>query len=204
MRTVLLATSNPHKLDEVRQILAPTEMTVLGLDSLGIELDEPVEDGGTFAENARIKALYYAGHTGRMCLADDSGLACDGLGGAPGIHSARYSGVAGPRDVRDLANNEKLVSELASIPDSGRSARFICAMCFADPEGRVLLESTGTFEGVIVEAPRGTNGFGYDPHFLVPSLGRTAAELSPEEKNELSHRGRATANMLALFRSFKG
>ena len=93
MRTVLLATSNPHKLDEVRQILAPTEMTVLGLDSLGIELDEPVEDGGTFAENARIKALYYARHTGRMCLADDSGLACDGLGGAPGIHSARYSGV---------------------------------------------------------------------------------------------------------------
>ena len=77
-------------------------------------------------------------------------------------------------------------------------------MCFADPEGRVLLESTGTFEGVIVDAPRGTNGFGYDPHFLVPSLGRTAAELSPEEKNELSHRGRATANMLALFRSFKG
>ena len=198
MDSILLATSNPHKLVEVTEILGPLGFDVLGLDDLGLSIPEPVEDAPTFEGNARLKAIHYAAATGRACLADDSGLEVDALGGAPGVLSARYSGVTGPREQRDQANNRKLIQELQGVPEEDRSARFVCAMCLASPDGSLIAESRGTFGGFIVDSPRGANGFGYDPHLLVPELGMTSAELAPEEKNARSHRGRATRQIADL------
>jgi XTP/dITP diphosphohydrolase len=192
MTTLLLATTNPHKVEEVRAVLSPLGIAVRSLDSLGVALPEPVEDAETFAGNARIKAFAYASATGLTCLAEDSGLEVDALGGAPGVHSARYSGEGGPRAERDRLNNEKLLHELRDVPKEQRTARFVCAMCLATPDGRVLLEVTGTYDGVIADSPRGENGFGYDPLLYLPDTGRTSAELQPEEKNARSHRGTAT------------
>jgi XTP/dITP diphosphohydrolase len=187
---VLLATRNPGKLREVREIAAGTGWIWHTLAEWPV-LADAEETGATFAENARLKALYYARHTGLPTLADDSGLEVDVLGGAPGVHSARFAG--SPRD--DAANNRKLLGLLAAVPLEQRTARFRCALALAQ-EGRVVLESTGTFEGLICDEARGANGFGYDPHFLVPDLGRTAAELTPAEKNTRSHRGQALRAML--------
>ena len=196
MPEVLLATGNPHKLDEVRSILEPIGWRVLGLGDLdGPIPPEPVEDEDTFEGNARIKAIAYARATGRMALADDSGLEVDALGGAPGVRSARFAGVDGDRETRDLANNRLLVERLAGTSEAERTARFVCAMCLATPEGEILAETRGTFDGWIVLEPRGTNGFGYDPHLHLPDEDRTSAELSPEEKNARSHRGAATRSM---------
>jgi len=193
---LLFATSNPHKLEEVRAVLAAARVSVEGLDALDEVPPEPVEDGATFRENARIKALAYAAATGRRCLADDSRLEVDALGGAPGVHSARYAGVGSTRDERDRANNAKLLGALAGRADHERSARFVCCMCLADPDGMVLAESRGTLEGRIAEAPRGDHGFGYDPLLDLPGEGRTAAELTPDEKNARSHRGEAARALL--------
>jgi len=198
MIRVLLATGNPHKLDEVRPTLHPLGIEVVGLDSLADVPPEPVEDGDTFEANARIKAIEYARATNQVCLADDSGLEVDGLGGAPGIYSARWSGQGGDRSERDAANNRKLIRLVSELPESERSARFVCAMCLAGPDGRVLAETRGTFEGSIVTEPRGSNGFGYDPHLLVKGEDRTSAELSPDEKNARSHRGEAAVRMAEL------
>lgn len=193
MPEVLLATGNPHKLVEVREILAPIGWTVLGLDDLpGPIPPEPVEDADTFEGNARIKAVAYAAATDRYALADDSGLEVDALGGEPGVRSARFAGVEGSREVRDQANNQLLVERIQSVPEDDRRARFVCAMCLAAPDGTIVAESRGTFEGMIIERPRGENGFGYDPHLWLPEEGRSSAELSPEEKNARSHRGAAT------------
>lgn len=198
--TVLLATTNPHKLDEVRAILAPEGVKVIGLDALGRDIPEPAEDGATFAENARLKAVAYAHAAGLPCLADDSGLEVDALGGAPGVHSARYAGVGSTRPERDAANNARLLEALRGVEPARRSARFVCAMCLADAAGDVLAETRGTFEGTIAEAPRGSNGFGYDPLLVVSGMDRTSAELSPEEKNARSHRGAAVRAMLPAIR----
>ena len=192
---ILLASSNPHKVEEIRAVLAPLGIHVIGLDALETRPTEPVEDGETFADNARIKAVQYAQQTGRICLADDSGLEVDALDGRPGVYSARYAGVDGSRDQRDTANNQKLLDELKSVPDNSRTARFVCAMCLADPQGNVLAETRGTFEGSITRQPRGKNGFGYDPLLQLPDDPRTSAELAPEEKNARSHRGEATRRM---------
>jgi len=168
-------------------------------------LDEPAETGETFAENARQKARYYARATGCWCLADDSGLAVDALGGAPGVRSARYAaerfGPDADRPARDAANTAKLLEAMRDVPDERRTARFVCHFALADPD-RVLLDAGGQVEGIITRRPRGTNGFGYDPVFHVPSHGKTAAEMPPEEKNAISHRGRAArrfAEQLAAF-----
>ncbi len=193
---LLFATSNPHKLDEVRAVLAEVGIEVLGLDDLAASIPEPEEDGATFADNARIKARAYAAACGLRCLAEDSGLEVDALGGRPGVHSARYAGVGGDRPTRDRANNDKLLAELAGVPAAERSARFVCAMCVADPDGRIVAETRGTYEGVIAPAPRGDNGFGYDPLLYLPDAGKTSAELRPEDKNARSHRG-AAARALA-------
>ncbi len=201
IQTLLLATSNEHKLDEVREILVPLGFMVEGLDSVGFSIPEPVEDGVTFEENARIKAVAYARAVGRTCLADDSGLEVDALGGAPGIHSARYSGVDGSRQERDAANNEKLIKELDGMSEEESRARFVCAMCLASADGRILAETRGEFEGVIVAQPRGGNGFGYDPHLFLPDLGCTSAELSSKEKNARSHRGDAVRQMAKMLES---
>lgn len=196
---LLFATSNPHKIAEVRDILAPLGLNVIGLDALLASPPEPREDGNTFTANARIKAVAYAAATGHLCLADDSGLEVDALRGRPGVHSARYAGVGATRAERDAANNAKLLQELADVRPERRTARFVCAMCLADPQGNVVAETRGTFEGVIANAPRGSNGFGYDPLLFLSDRGCTSAELSPAEKNARSHRGEAARKMtLAL------
>lgn len=185
IRKLLLATTNPGKQREVQAILAGLQFELITLrDFPGVP--EAVEDGETFAENARRKALHYARHTGMWTLADDSGLEVDALGGAPGVFSARYAGA----DATDAANNAKLIAQLAGVPDVARRARFRCCIAVAVGD-RVVASSSGCIEGQIVDHPRGHNGFGYDPHFLVPQLGQTAAEMPPELKNSISHRARA-------------
>jgi len=194
--SLLVATTNPHKVRELREVLAPLGIQVRGLSPEQNGLDEPVEDADTFEGNARIKAMYYARALCLPCVAEDSGLEVDALGGAPGVYSARYAGSSGEREQRDRANNEKLLHELARLGPVDRSARFVCALCLVDAQGRVLFEARGTYAGVIAEAPRGTKGFGYDPLLYLPELGRTSAELTPEQKNARSHRG-AAARALA-------
>ena len=188
---ILLATSNAHKLREVQEILSPLGITVVGLDSLHSTFNEPIEDADTFEENARIKACGYAAATSLRCLADDSGLVVDALQGQPGVRSARFAGVGETRDERDAANNALLLEKMQPVPADERTARFICAMCIADPDGTIVAESVGTFEGVITSLPSGTSGFGYDPLLFVPEMNKTSAELSSEEKNARSHRGHA-------------
>ena len=196
MPEVLLATGNPHKLEEVRAVLEPAGWRVLGLEDLdGPPPAEPIEDADTFEGNARIKARSYAAAAGRLALADDSGLEVDALDGAPGVRSARFAGVDGDRATRDGANNRLLVERMTGVEESARTARFVCAMCLASPDGEIIAETRGCFEGSIVSEPRGSNGFGYDPHLLLPGEGRTSAELSPAEKNARSHRGAATRAM---------
>ncbi len=182
---IVIATKNPGKVREIAAVMADLPIDWVTLSDLP-EIDEPVEDGETFDANARLKARYYAEKTGLWALADDSGLVVDPLGGGPGVYSARYAGE--PCD--DLANNAKMVRELQGVPLEERTARFRCAIALADPQ-RVLAEAEGKIEGLIIDEPRGSNGFGYDPHFLVPSLGKTTAELDPEHKNSISHRGNA-------------
>lgn len=198
---LLVATSNPHKLDEMRGIFGAIGVEMVSLaDIPGGPFAEPEEPGATCEENALIKARAYARMTGRVCLADDSGLEVDALGGAPGVHSAHYAGSEGTRAQRDARNNAKLLRELEGVPDEMRTARFVCCMCAADPQGAVLATSRGEFAGRIGREARGVNGFGYDP-LLVLADGRTSAELAPAEKNAQSHRGaaaRAMARALAL------
>jgi XTP/dITP diphosphohydrolase len=201
---LLFATSNPHKIAEVRAILAPHGIDAIGLDALPQLPPEPVENGATFQANARIKAIAYARATGRLCLADDSGLEVDALDGRPGVHSARYAGAGSSREERDAANNAKLLRELSNVPPERRTARFVCAMCLADPRGNILAETRGTFEGLIADAPRGSNGFGYDPLLFLCDRACTSAELSPEEKNARSHRGEAARRLAEAIRAAAG
>lgn len=199
-RRIVFATNNPKKVGEVRAILADEGFEVVGLDAFDVSIPEPEEDADTFAGNARIKAIVYAARLGEICLADDSGLCVDALDGRPGVHSARYAGRGDDRAHRDEANNEKLLRELAEVPEADRTARFECAMCLATPDGRIVAETRGTFEGRIADHPSGDGGFGYDP-LLVLDDGRTAAQLSPSEKNRRSHRGAAARAMAESLRS---
>lgn len=184
---LVLATRNPGKVRELSQMLAPLGYEVVSLDRYP-GVPEIVEDGATFKDNAVKKAATVARHTGRLALADDSGLEVDYLGGAPGVHSARFAGGGH----NDRANNEKLLKLLSGVPAEKRSARFRCVVAVATPEGRVFT-AEGTCEGIITTEPRGEGGFGYDPLFLVPEYGKTFAELEPAVKNRISHRGRALA-----------
>ena len=196
---LLLATSNEHKLIEVGEILAPHGIEVVGLNPLDGSYEEPIEDADTFAGNARLKALAYAKATGKRCMADDSGLSVDVLGGRPGVYSARFAGVGTTREERDSANNALLLSKLQHTSESERSARFVCAMCVADPDGTVVGESEGTFEGVITLEPKGTNGFGNNPLLFVQDAQKTSAEMTSDEKNARSHRGEAVRNIIFCF-----
>lgn len=189
MTEVVVATRNKGKLREFETLLTATGWTVLGLADAGISVD-PEESGSTFSENARQKALAYSCETALPVLADDSGLEVFALGGRPGIHSARYAGDG----AGDAERIQKLLAELAHAAGR-RDARFVCALALAR-RGRLILEVQGECRGVITDAPRGNNGFGYDPVFLFPELGRTYAELSAEEKNRVSHRARAVAALL--------
>lgn len=193
MTSLLVATRNPGKVREIREILAHyPELEIAGLDVLGIEEtaeEDALEVFDTFEENALAKARYFARLTGRLTLADDSGICVDALGGAPGVRSRRFA--PGP-DLRgtaqDGANNTYLLQQLAGMPESGRTARYVCAAALAGYEEAVFL---GECEGVVLEEPRGTGGFGYDPLFYIPAEGCTFGELPLDRKNEISHRGRA-------------
>lgn len=196
---LLIATQNQNKVREIREILEGSTknsgLELVGLDEIvearGAPIEEPVEDGLSFEENARIKARYYAKATGLVAIAEDSGLEVDALDGAPGIHSARYAGVGESREERDRANNEKLLRELEGAAEAERAARFVCALSVVSSTGEVLYETRGEFEGRIGTEPRGDGGFGYDPLLFIPELGKTSAELTSEEKNARSHRGAA-------------
>ena len=202
-REIVLATRNPGKLREIRAELGHLPVRVLGLADLP-DVDEPAETGATFAENARDKALYYARRTGRWCLADDSGLAVDALGGEPGIRSARYAAETFPphadRAARDAANTAKLLAAMSDADEPRRTARFVCHLALADPRG-VLIETSAALAGRITREGAGENGFGYDPVFFVPEAGCTAAEMPPEAKNAVSHRGQAVRQFAARLKA---
>lgn len=192
---VVLASRNAGKVRELGALLAGLGLELVGLDAFG-ELPDVVEDRDTFRGNALKKAEEVASATGRPTLADDSGLEVDALGGRPGVLSARYAGE--PSD--DVANNHKLLRELAGTPDAQRTARFRCVLALVDPTGALADEpvfAEGTLEGRIGTAPRGGGGFGYDPLFVLPD-GRTTAELDPADKNAISHRGQAARRMREL------
>ena len=188
LRRIVLATGNAGKLREFSALLAPAGFAFEPQSAFGIE--PPEETGDTFLANALLKARYAARHSGLPAMADDSGLEVDALGGAPGVHSAYYAGKGATRAERDPANNAKLLKALEGVADERRTARFLCVLCIARPGGTILAESRGTFDGAIGHAPRGANGFGYDPLLVLPD-GRTSAELSSDEKNARSHRGNA-------------
>ncbi|MBM4111819.1 MAG: RdgB/HAM1 family non-canonical purine NTP pyrophosphatase [Phycisphaerae bacterium] len=197
---IVAATGNPHKLEEIRAVLEPIGFRVRSLVDAGDAGPEPVESGDAFEANAAIKAIAYARRLGAIVLADDSGLEVDLLNGEPGVHSAHWAGSEGSRAERDARNNARLLAALAGVPVELRSARFVCTLCVAAPDGSVLLEARGELEGRIAETPRGEHGFGYDPLFVVPEFDRTSAELAPAEKNEISHRGRALRRLAFLLR----
>ncbi len=204
MRSIVLGTRNAGKLREIREVLSDLPFEVICLDALG-QIEEPAECGSTFASNARQKALYYARATNCWCLADDSGLVVDALGGEPGVRSARYAADECPpgasREVIDSANNAKLLAGLEGVRDSERTARFICHLALADAQG-ILIETSDKIEGLIAHEPRGNNGFGYDPLFIANETGCTTAELAPERKNEISHRGKALRHFATLLGDF--
>lgn len=193
---VVLATRNKGKIAELHALLADLGVDVLGLGDFP-EIGEIPETGATFLENARLKAQAVCQATGCISLADDSGLCVDALGGAPGVYSARYAG----EHACDADNNAKLLAAMADVPEPQRACRFVCVMVAAAPDGRELT-AQGVWEGRLAATPAGQAGFGYDPLFLDPDLGRTAAELTPDEKNARSHRGKALADLVAKWTSF--
>lgn len=199
---LVLATRNPHKVVELRAILAAAladdahvdlDDAVVGLD--GFDVPEVVESGITFAANALLKARAVVRATGLHAIADDSGLAVDVLGGAPGVFSARWSG----RRSDDAANTELLLAQLHDVPDADRGAAFVCAVALVTPDGAEVVEH-GRLPGVLAREPRGSGGFGYDPILAVGSSGRTLAEFDADEKNAISHRGQAVRAVVPALR----
>lgn len=191
-RPLLLATSNPDKVRELRALLQGAVETLLTPDDLGLQL-EVNETGATFRENAEIKARAYHAATGLLTLAEDAGLEVDALGGAPGVHSARWEGDDYQR------KNRLLIARLAGLPDSQRTCRYVAELALVDCDGR-LYRARGSVSGRIAHEPRGSGGFGYDPIFYLPRLRRTMAELDEAHKNRLSHRGRAARRLLSILR----
>ena len=189
MRRIVLATRNAHKVAELQAILGDVisglDLEIVGVDEFP-DVDDVVETGVTFAENATLKAVAVAQATGLPALADDSGLAVEVLGGSPGVFSARWAGTHG----QDRANLDLLLAQLSDVPDEHRSAAFVCAAALAMPGGSVVVRE-GRMPGTLAREPRGSNGFGYDPILLVEGDSRTAAELSAQDKNSISHRGKA-------------
>ncbi|NEQ30914.1 MAG: RdgB/HAM1 family non-canonical purine NTP pyrophosphatase [Leptolyngbya sp. SIO4C5] len=190
MPTVVVATGNPGKLKEMQVYLQPLGWT-LELKPSEIEVEET---GQTFLENARLKAAQVAIATAKWAIADDSGLQVDALNGAPGLYSARYGKT-------DSDRIERLLRELGDSPN--RQAQFVCAIALAQPEGQIVLETAGICPGTILTAPRGSGGFGYDPIFYVPRLGKTFAEMTPSQKEQHSHRGVAFEQLLPKLRSLQ-
>ena len=195
-RKILIATTNPGKFAEISAMLG-ADVQWVSLNDFK-DIIEIKEDGATFAENARKKALGYAKQTGLWTLADDSGLMIDALDGQPGVKSARFSGAKDKnRKLLDHKNMTKVLKLLQDVPKEKRTAKFVCCLCLASPE-KVLIETEGALEGFIAEKGVGENGFGYDPIFFVPGLNKTVAQLSAEEKNAISHRGNAIRKLKSL------
>jgi XTP/dITP diphosphohydrolase len=188
---LVLASRNRKKVAELQELLTPLGVVVRSVEEFA-GVAEVEEDGETFAANAAKKATQVALAVRRWTIGEDSGLMVDELGGAPGVYSARYSGSAATDD----ANNAKLVAALSDVPETRRGAQYVCHVAVADPEGQVRLTIERTCRGRITREPRGSNGFGYDPYFLIPEYHRTFGELSPLVKRRLSHRGRALAELL--------
>ncbi len=190
MMKVVLASKNPHKLREISKITEKFDMELVLQSELGIDIDVE-ETGTTFEENSLLKAEAVMKASGLPALADDSGIAVDALNGEPGVYSARYGF---DESLDDWGRLELLLKNTENVPDGQRQAQFVCVITFVTPEGKVI-QARGEIHGELTRAPRGENGFGYDPIFYYPPLGKTTAELAPEEKNEVSHRG----NALKLF-----
>ena len=194
MQKILMASNNENKVREVEKLLDGLDCEVVNLTAFP-DLELPPEDGVTFVENAVIKAMAGAKATGLITVADDSGLEVDYLNGEPGVYSARF---AGPQH-DDADNNKKLVQMMKTSPEMERGARFVSAIVIATPEGKTY-ESLGHCEGQIILEPRGNGGFGYDPYFYIPKLGKTMAELSMVEKNKISHRATALTGIMPVLR----
>lgn len=196
MPVLLLGTRNPGKVKEITSILEDSGWSFSSLPEFE-NVESPEENGETYADNAILKARFYAQATGLCALADDSGLEVDALGGAPGVFSARYAG----ENASDADRRKMLLAEMTEAIE--RSARFVSVVAIANPDGTVLNISEGICEGTITYAPRGTGGFGYDPLFIPDGYDQTFAELAQELKNRISHRGRALLNTLQFLKSFK-
>ena len=196
MRDLLLASQNAGKLDEMRQLVAGLDFRVLAPADVGIR-DAPEETGKTFAENAALKARYYATRSGLLAVADDSGISVDALNGAPGLFSSRFGGPGAD----DGDRNRLLLSKLAGLPPERRGARFTSCVALASGED-VLFQATESVEGRIADETRGANGFGYDPIFFYPPFGRTFGEVSRDQKDRVSHRGKAFARLRAFLARF--
>ena len=195
MKKIVFATGNKDKMCEIREIMADCEVEIFSMKEAGIDVDI-VENGTTFEENALIKAKAIAEHTDAIVLADDSGLEVDALNKEPGIYSARYMG----EDTSYRIKNQNIIDRLEGVPDEKRSARFVCAVAAVFPDGSHAVVRE-TIEGRIGYKESGENGFGYDPIFFVPEYGCTTAELSPEQKNAISHRGKALRKIKDMIRN---
>ena len=194
--TLVVGSKNPHKSEEIRRMLAGLPVEVVGLSDFG-DVPDVIEEGVTLEENAAHKALFFARQTGCLVVSDDSGIEVDAIGGAPGVHSARYAGDDATYD----DNNRLLLSELAGVPGPKRTARFRCVIALASPDG-VVFTTEGAVEGRITAEPHGANGFGYDPVFYVDECGGTFAECPPEAKDAVSHRARALAAFKRRFAEY--
>ncbi len=192
MLKIVFATNNAHKISEFRSCLAQkgVEAEIVTIKETGFS-GEIIEHADSFKGNAYIKAKTLCDYTGLIAVADDSGLAVDALGGAPGVYSARYAG----ENATDAMNIEKLLDALKSVPQDKRTARFVCSICVCRPDGETLYVS-GESEGIIIDELRGEGRFGYDPVFFYPPMNKTFAEMSSEEKNSVSHRGKAIEKLL--------
>ena len=195
---IVLATRNAGKIREFSALMANMGVEVLGLDAFP-EVEEVEETGTTFEENALLKARAVAAATGLIAVADDSGISVDALDGAPGVYSARFAGGHGDAE----ANNAKLLQELKDVPDAKRTARFVCVVAASKPDGRVIT-ARGEWEGRITHGYAGKSGFGYDPIFFDAELNMTAAQMTPEQKNARSHRGKALRSLMEKWAGFAG
>lgn len=183
---IFLATGNKHKIEEIKKIFSKEDIEILSIND-GIEIPEVIEDGKTFEENSKKKALEISKFTNMITIADDSGICVEALGGAPGVYSARYSG----ENATDESNNKKLIENLKGIEN--RNAKFVCVITLAKPTGETY-SYTGEIHGEIIDEPRGKYGFGYDPYFYVKEYGKTTAEME-DFKNKISHRAKALAKL---------
>jgi non-canonical purine NTP pyrophosphatase (RdgB/HAM1 family) len=198
---LFVATKNPGKVKEFRQMLGQDRFVWKDLSSAAEEIASPEETGRTFLANAVLKASFYAKSFGSWALADDSGLEIDALDGAPGVVSARWAQIHNTGH-GDADNNALVLKQLEHVPDEKRTARFVCALALCDASGRVILTARDSVEGRMLREARGTNGFGYDPLFYVDGVGRTTAELTGDEKHAISHRGKALRRLRALMDEF--